>query len=283
MIIKYRSFLYFIVVLTFIFVSKKQFMFFVLSKLLVFLLYPFTWIIIFLILSLLLKNNRWKKRSLILALFIAIIFSNIVIFNKSTNWWEVDSKRIDQLTNAPYDVGILLGGIGYYDASAKKIVPRSAADRLIQTVKLYKLGIIKKVFITSGAPGVFIKDLKPEAEFLRDYLIDVGVPAKDIIIENKSRNTHENAIYSYKIFKEKGWLNKRILLITSGFHMRRAVACFHKAGFKHFDTFPVDQYAGKLVVDYYMLVTPRAEVLGYWNIFIKEWVGMIMYWLVGYI
>ena len=47
-----------------------------------------------------------------------------------------------------------------------------------------------------------------------------GVRKKDILLENQSRNTHENAIYSLKIIEEEN-IEGKVLLITSAFHMRR--------------------------------------------------------------
>jgi uncharacterized SAM-binding protein YcdF (DUF218 family) len=256
-------------------------MFFVLSKILVFLIYPFTWILIFIFIALLTKNKKLKKYSLISSIVIAIFFSETIIFNFFMKNWEPDAKPISKLEKK-YEVAVVLGGIATYDNKAEKMIPRFAADRLIQAVKLYKLGIVKKILISGGAASLFI-DLTPEADFLKKYLIAIGIPEKDIIIEDKSKNTHENAVFTYQIFKEKKWLDKKFLLITSAFHMRRAKACFEKVGFKNFDTFPVDHYGGKLQVDYHLILLPKAEVLAYWNILIKEWVGMVMYKIVGYI
>ncbi len=256
-------------------------MFFVLSKILVFFTHPFTWVLMFLSGGLFLKKHKLKKISLILSFATALFFSETVIFNFFMDWWEPDAKPLNQLDKS-YDVAVVLGGVATYDSGADKIIPRYAADRLMQAVKLYKLGRVKKILISGGAAGLFI-ERKPESVFLRRYLLAVGIPDTDIVIEDRSKNTYENAIFTYQIFKRNGWLNRKFLLITSAFHMRRAAACFKKAGLTRFDTFPVDQYGGRLDVDYHLLLLPKAEVMAYWNILTKEWVGMIMYRLVGYI
>ena len=54
----------------------------------------------------------------------------------------------------------------------------------------------------------------------------MGIPENDIIIENKSRNTHENAFYTAQLFEKNGFSKSNNLLITSSMHMRRAQACF---------------------------------------------------------
>ncbi len=243
--------------------------------------HPYTWILTFLFIALFTKKAKLKRISIIISIVLAFLFSETIIFNAFMDWWEPDAKPISEL-DKKYDFAVVLGGIASYDSKAGKIIPRYAADRLIQAVKLYKKKIVKKILISGGAASLFI-DVKPEADFLKKYLIDIGIPEKDIIIENKSKNTYENAVFTYQIFKKNNWLNKKFLLITSAFHMRRAEACFKKAGFRNFDTFPVDQYGGKLNVDYHLLLLPKAEVLAYWNILTKEWVGMIMYKIAGYI
>ena len=256
-------------------------MFFVLSKILVYFTQPFTWVLLFLAGGIWIKKQKLRKLSLVMSLVTAIFFSETIIFNFFMDWWEPDAKPLEQLDNK-YDFAVVLGGIATYDTKAGKIIPRYAADRLMQAVRLYKLGRVKKIFISGGAAALFI-DRQPESNFLKKYLLDVGIPESDIVIENKSKNTYENAIFTRKIFEKNGWAGKKFLLITSAFHMRRAEACFKKAGFVNFDTFPVDQYGGELDVDYHLILLPKAEVMAYWNILTKEWVGMIMYKLVGYI
>ncbi len=227
------------------------------------------------------KKRKLKRISLILSLVTAVFFSETIIFNFFMDWWEPDAKPVEKL-DKEYDFAVVLGGIATYDSNGDKIIPRYSADRLMQAVKLYKMGKVKKIFLTGGTASLFVEK-QPESDFLKKYLLSVGIPEKDIIVENKSRNTHENAVFTYNIFKERGWLGKKFLLITSAFHMRRAEACFRKAGFSGFDTYPVDHYGGVLDVDYHLILMPKAEVLAYWNILTKEWVGVIMYKLAGYI
>jgi len=67
-----------------------------------------------------------------------------------------------------------------------------------------------------------------EALLFSTILKNMGVPDQDIIMEDKSRNTYENVIYSSKILKEAGV--SHVYMVTSGFHMRRAVAMFQAFG-----------------------------------------------------
>ncbi|HMT29521.1 MAG TPA: YdcF family protein, partial [Bacteroidia bacterium] len=78
-------------------------MFFALSKILEFLLTPFTWIVALLVLSLWLKKPVWKKRLAISSLILLIFFSNPYLANKVINWWEMDPYPLTSI-DSPYDV-----------------------------------------------------------------------------------------------------------------------------------------------------------------------------------
>jgi uncharacterized SAM-binding protein YcdF (DUF218 family) len=67
-----------------------------------------------------------------------------------------------------------------------------------------------------------------EAEVMRDLAIARGVPAERIVVEDKARNTFENAVYSGRIARDRGW--QRLAVVTDGFHMRRALYVFHRLG-----------------------------------------------------
>lgn len=82
------------------------------------------------------------------------------------------------------------------------------------------------LIVTGGRlPGV---DQLPEAEVMKREAISLGFEEHDIIVEPLARTTRENALYTYKIIKEYGL--KRIILVTSAVHMKRAVYCFEKIG-----------------------------------------------------
>lgn len=87
-------------------------MFFVLSKVLLFLLNPFWWVVILLFWIWITKNLKTRKRLTITIALILIIFSNPFLFNKLVNAWQ--AKKVD-LTNQKYSAAILLSGMGGYD------------------------------------------------------------------------------------------------------------------------------------------------------------------------
>ncbi len=67
-----------------------------------------------------------------------------------------------------------------------------------------------------------------EAEVMRRLARDLGVPRDRIIVEDRARNTFENAIYSGRIARDRGW--HRLIIVTDAFHMPRALFVFRRLG-----------------------------------------------------
>ena len=123
------------------------------------------------------------------------------------------------------DVIILLGG-GIYDKvpdlSGIGAPSEDMLGRIVTAVRLQKR-LNVQVIISGGA--VF-KGRKAEAPIVKRFLIDLGVPDKKVIIEDKSRDTIENARYTKEICKKYGF--KKPILVTSAYHMKRSVMSFKK-------------------------------------------------------
>jgi uncharacterized SAM-binding protein YcdF (DUF218 family) len=255
-------------------------MFFILSKALYFFINPFSWILILLAFYLFLKNAKWKRISKITLVFCLVFFSNSFIFYEFERLWEVHGTPVSKVKK--YEVGIVLGGMFEFDNDVKQLSVRRGADRIWQALALYKKGKIKKILITGGSGYVTDRGLN-EAKQLKPYLIQIGIPEKDIIIEINSKNTYENAVETKKILVRSYPHIKKCLLITSGQHMRRARAIFKKEGFV-FDTFSTDLYTSpKRHYYWHQFIVPDVEVLFNWNGLIKEWFGYISYWFAGYL
>ncbi len=92
------------------------------------------------------------------------------------------------------------------------------------------------IVITGGNP-LEQRAVVPEAQRVADFLVEVGAPRADLILETKSRNTRENAVNTAAIFKEHGW--RHGFHVTEGVHMPRALATFQKMDL---DVTPVDGY-----------------------------------------
>jgi len=255
-------------------------MFFFLSKTLSYLIRPLVIICACLLLSWLVRSERWKKRLFLAGTLLLLFFSNEFIVNEAMHAWEVQVTPFTELQRK-YEYGILLCGVVKSEVGPKdRVYVGSAADRINHTLQLYKMGYIKKVLI-SGGSGRLIDIGEREADELSSLLQLMGVPVEDILIENNSRNTHESAIEVKKLLEEKSSPDQ-CLLITSANHMRRSVACFAKAGWP-MDTFSTDFLSHYRKFSFDVLFIPKIEALSSWNVLIKEWTGYTIYWIMGYI
>jgi uncharacterized SAM-binding protein YcdF (DUF218 family) len=249
-------------------------MFFILSKILAFLIRPIVWVFLMLIIAVLFKRSR--KKILLLSVFTFWFFSNAFICDEISSLWEHETSSIENI-QTKYDVGIVLGGMSAFDSKTNTVNFNKNADRLIYTEKLYRKGIINKILI-SGGSGALIKNQYKEAFVMRNHLIENGISDDDIIIENKSRNTKENAFLSAEILK-CDFQNKSVLLITSALHMKRAVFCFEKAGIE-VASFSTDNTDSNRNFQLEYLLLPNSKSFEKWESIIHEWVGYLVYKIV---
>jgi uncharacterized SAM-binding protein YcdF (DUF218 family) len=257
-------------------------MFFILSKLFIFFIQPFSWVLISLAFYLFLKKAKWKKVAKITLISCLIFFSNTFIFLEFERMWEIHGTPIEKVKKK-YEIGIVLSGMFEYNNDLKNLSTRRGSDRIWQALNLYHKKKIKKLLITGGSGYVSDRGLI-EAVQLKEVLVHWGIPEKDIICETKSKNTYENAVETRKLLDRSYPHIKSCLLITSGQHMRRSRAIFEKQGFGKIDCFSTDLYTGPKRHYYWdQYFVPSSETLDDWNGLIKEWVGYMTYAVMGYL
>ncbi len=254
-------------------------MFFLFSKILEILIEPLVLVFILLLIAVFSRNEVRRKRFSVAALAVFFIFTNNFIADEAMRSLEYPATPDTEL-HGTYDFGIVLGGMMNYDTKLKREQFDRGADRLFQALKLYREGKIKKIFIVGGSGSILLPD-KRESPIARNYLVAIGVPTSDILIEPKSRNTHENALFARRILDSVD-PGGRYLLITSAYHMPRAYRCFLKAGIVA-DRYSTDRYSGprKFIFDH--LFIPDKLALDEWDIILHEWMGFIAYKISGYI
>lgn len=125
-------------------------------------------------------------------------------------------------------------------------------ERAVEAARIYRRYKLP-LLITGGA--VFSRGT--EADAIKKQLVSLGVPAANIFTEGRSRDTRENALFSKPICDEKGF--KRIALVTSAYHMRRAVWTFEKAGFKEVVPWPVGYSSSIRTRSYWMDYLPGSS------------------------
>ena len=127
----------------------------------------------------------------------------------------------------------------------------------------------------SGGNGMLFKNEYVEANAMQNHLIKNQIPSKDIIIENTSRNTKENAFNSAIIINQK-MPNAKVLLITSAQHMKRAQYCFEIASIQT-TAFPTDCTTSYYNYGFEYLLLPSTDAIEKWETLFHEWIGYIVY------
>ncbi len=226
-------------------------------------------------------KNKWRRRCFISGLVFLLLFSNEFIANELMRAWEIPATPYNAI-NKKYEWGILLSGVTKAEMEPNDRVYFSrGADRVIHTVQLYKLGIIKKILVSGGSGRLLVDIGERESNELADAMVLMGVNPSDIVIESDSRNTHESAVAVKRLL-----LNKippdECVLITSGYHMRRALGCFNKLDWQ-MDSFSADFLSHPRSFTFDILFIPKIDALITWHHLIKETVGYISYMAVGYI
>lgn len=252
-------------------------MFFIFSKLLSFAIAPLTWIFALLVWAIFTKQALKRRKLLISALLVLYFFSNSFLLNLVMRNWEIAPKKHNELSS--YDAGIVLGGMLWYDKEFDRMQFTRSTDRVMQAVDLYKRGIIKKIVFTGGSGSILHQDMK-EGKYAEQFLLNLGIPATDILIESESNNTRENAVFTQKLLAQKMPAAK-CLLITSAFHMRRSIGCFNKVGMQ-FDYYSTDRYSGPYKLEFDYLLIPSSLAFEEWKMLIHELVGYVVYKISGY-
>ncbi len=240
---------------------------------------PLIWIMGLLLYARLTKVEHRRKRLIVISLLLVWIFGNSFLINEALLQWEIPPTPISDI-HQPYDVAIVLTGI---TNSTKQPRDRTyfekGADRLTHTLQLYKLGKVKKILITGGS-GSLVGQNGSEAGDLAAFLLVCGVPKQDIIIEDKARNTRENALFSAKILHHS-FPGQRYLLVTSAFHLRRAKGCFQKAGIQA-DLFSTDFQTSKRSFSPDKWLIPSEAAFAKWSLLLHEMMGYAVYKAAGF-
>lgn len=173
---------------------------------------------------------------------------------------------------------IVLGGSVDADLSAAHGVPvtKNAADRLIAAATLARNYPNARIVYSGGSGNLISNDAK-EADYAAEIFERLGIPRARLIMERRSRNTYENAAFTKEMVAPKP--GERWLLVTSAYHMPRSVGLFRKVGFA-VEPYPVDWRVGG-PSDMFSFIPIASEGLGRTDLALREWIGLLAYWLTG--
>lgn len=254
-------------------------MFFLLSKLLDFVLLPTVWFAALLLATLLARpEGPWRGRWLGATVLLFLLGTNNALVNEALLAWEAPPVALGAV--APADAAVLLTGITEGDKSPHdRVYLGRGADRLTNALWLYRAGKVRRIIISGGSGAVLAKE-RTEADALRTLLRLSAVPDSVILLEEWSRNTRENAQYTQQLLARTPGIHS-LVLVTSAFHERRALGCFAKVGL-HPVPFPADFRSTdrQRTPDYWLVPDPSA--LARWSLLLHEMAGYWVYKLAGY-
>ena len=254
-------------------------MFFSLSKLLQYAVSPALWLVALLLAALLARTAPARRRWLWAATVLVLLGTNPGLVGEALRAWELPPVPLARL--APHDAAVLLTGITEPDKSPHdRVYLTTGADRLTHALWLYRAGKVRCIIVSGGA-GSGTAVARSEARELAILLRLAGVPAGAILLEERSRNTRENALYTRQLLASRPGI-KSLVLVTSAFHQRRALGCFRRVGLA-VTPFPAGYYAPDRLAAPDSWLIPDAKALWQWSRLIHELTGYVAYWAAGYL
>jgi uncharacterized SAM-binding protein YcdF (DUF218 family) len=176
---------------------------------------------------------------------------------------------------AQVDGIIVLGGAVEPQISRDhgQVALNDAAERLVEGLVLLRRYPQAKLLLSGGDPKLSRRGAG-EAATARTLFLALGIAADRIIVEDRSRNTYENALYGRDLVKPQP--GQVWLLVTSAAHMPRAVGCFRRLGWE-VTPYPVDFRTEAHPWPGFSLLEHLADL----DVAMKEWIGLVAYRLLG--
>ena len=152
-----------------------------------------------------------------------------------------------------------------------------ASDRVLHAARLFRAGKAPLV-VPSGGRLPWSAAARSEAAEMADLLVEWGVPRAAILEEGKARTTSENAVETARLLRARGV--RRVLLVSSSIHMRRALASFRAEGLEPVPS-PCDALVARSKPGEALDWIPRPDALDRTQRALKELLGLAVYRLTG--
>lgn len=264
-------------------------MFVFLSKLLPLFVYPLGLTCFLLLLALIFSRHKGARTTLVaLGLLILYLASNRWVaysFARTLEWRYLPPEQFP----AVKAIVVLGGGTESEQYPRTSVEVNAAGDRMLYAAQLYRKGVAPLLLLSGGSISWQDGESSTPAEDMAVILQEIGVPEQALWLQNRSQNTHEDAVYSAAMLKEAGI--DQIVLVTSAAHMARSVALFEHEGIQVIPA-PVDytvtQQGWQSLVDgdwqaKIISFLPNSSSLGLTTNILKEYIGILMYRLEGWL
>ncbi|MFO0563240.1 MAG: YdcF family protein [Polyangiales bacterium] len=208
-------------------------MFFLLSKLLDVLLSPLWWALLLGLFGVKWRGHepgrarKWAARA---GVALLIIFSTEQVATRLLRSLEDSARTTLRDDDPPFDAVIVLGGMVEEPAmrsSSDRPSLNDNVERVLEALRLFREGRARNILVSAGSQSPSAEQAH-ESSVLLEFLLRSGVARERIALDARSRNTHENAVESARIARERGWT--RLVAVTSAFHGRRAQGTFRASG-----------------------------------------------------
>ncbi|MBU1146732.1 MAG: YdcF family protein [Candidatus Omnitrophica bacterium] len=219
------------------------------------------------------KEARWKEnlanfykqaRNKAIKVAIVCLLAYIVLFKTPFIWFMAEPLKISDVPAKADAIVVFGGGVGETGSPGN-----STIERARYASELYNNGYAHKIIFSSGYSYIY-----NDSQNMRLIALSIGVPDKDIILEQKANSAYENVIFAKEMLDKNKWGS--ILLVSSPYNMRRVSLVFNKhcKGVKVFYT-PIiksqfyDRSSG--------IKLEQIRAIAH------EYLGVLYYWLKGYI
>ena len=256
-------------------------MFFVLSKTLGVMMLPTNFLLglgVAGVLLLLTRKARLGRRLMVVSLVLLAFcgfspFGSLLLYGLESRFPPWDASH-----GAPDGI-VVLGGPIDADLSVAHDAPviRSAPDRIVAAAMLAHRYPNARIVFSGGSPNLISNDAR-EADYAIRVFEGLGIDKARLIMERRSRNTLENALFSKELAAPKP--GERWLLVTSAFHMPRSVGLFRKAGFD-VEPYPVDWHVGTSLGEALSFSQVAGGGWGNTDASVREWMGLVAYRITG--
>jgi uncharacterized SAM-binding protein YcdF (DUF218 family) len=255
-------------------------MFFILSKVFWLLVQPVSLAILLGLTGVILSFARWRWPSRT-AVLLAV---GVLLASAFTTLGYVLVQPLEEAfarpSSPPSDVaGIIVLG-GGMDAEVNEARGgyelNRAGDRFVEALRLAAIYPTARIVVTGGLADIE-QSGEPEAVAGGRFFLEMGIAEERLVLETASRNTEENAQHTRTLVRPAA--GETWLLVTSAFHMPRSIGLFRKADFDVVP-WPTD-YRGAGTETFGITLHQPAENLTVVTLAIREWIGLIAYYLTG--
>jgi uncharacterized SAM-binding protein YcdF (DUF218 family) len=241
--------------------------------------YTFLTVCIAVALALAWKNTRPRGRALKAAcLLVSVLF---VVSTEAVGYLAIASLESayppTPETPKPTDTLVVLsGGLSVDEAGEEVRLGDDTLKRCLYAVRVYRRAGGCRM-ILSGGKVDWSEPGPTYAAAMRDFVVEMGVRPDDLVLEEKSSSTYENAVYSKPLVAQTG--GGRIFLVTEATHMYRSEKCFRAQGVDVMPA-PCDHHVGRFESTPNTFL-PSARGISQVVRASHEWLGVVWYWLRG--